>query len=870
MATNPQNANRKRRKKTKRRMPIGLRIFLDIILAILAIVVIIGIAGIGAYKGMAAGTPEFDSINVMPTLYPSKIVDRDGNTIIELASSGAKRVDAKLEELPDSVKWAFIDIEDNRFYEHNGVDNKGMLRAVWNYLKKGKKEGASTLTQQLIKNNVFNTALGEHSKGATLKRKVQEQILAVELEKHMSKDDILVAYLNTINLGGGNYGIVTASEYYFGKKVSDLTVSEAAVIAGITKNPTGYNPVTHPEENKIRREAVLNAMLRYGHISQAEYDEAMADDVYARISANTIGKSTDEKYSYFVDAVIKDLIEDLQNEMDYTYQQAYNAVFNGGLTIYTTQDKEIQDIADEEINNDDNYPGEITYSISWDLSIEHAGGKMEYLNQADITKYHKEVLGDEEYKLNFWSKEEAQAAVDEYKAYVLKSDDKITYEELLYTIQPQMSFTVMDYRTGEVLAIVGGRGEKEKNLSLNRGTDTLRQPGSCFKPLAAYAPAMEVRGYTLGTAIDDSPFHYGGDINRDVRNWWGDSYRGLSTVRDGIRDSMNVLAVKTMYVVGGTTSVEFLKNFGISSIDEEGDAGVATALGGITYGVSNLELNAAYATIANGGEYNEPILYTKVLNKDGSLFYDKTAKQEKHRVIRETVAWLLTNAMQDVITSGTGTAAGIYGTPVSGKTGTTTNTIDLWFAGYVPNGLSAAVWTGYDENVEITAEQVYHETMFAKIMSRVLETKGLEGGEFEIPDGIVQASVCTKSGQIPTDLCEKDGCARTEFFEADNTPYEACSTHYEVEVCKKTKLLPTSKCKTETMICIKRPMDVTGSEPKGETADSKKSPPKKKCDGKHLEEETTTKEKEPETTVPETTEPETTVPETTEEETSTE
>lgn len=847
MATNIRNANKKKKRKVKKRCPLGLRIARDILLGILAVIVIVLFAGLGAYKGMAAGTPEYDSINVMPTLYPSKIVDRDGNSIIELASSGAKRVDVKYEELPECVKWAFIDIEDNRFYEHNGVDTKGMLRAVWNFIKKGKQEGASTLTQQLIKNNVFNTALGEHSKGATLKRKVQEQILAVELEKHMSKNDILVAYLNTINLGGGNYGIVTAAEYYFGKNVSELTASEAAVIAGITKNPTGYNPVNHPEANKERRQAVLDAMLRYGHLTQAEYDEAIADDVYSRISAHAIGKSEDGKYSYFVDAVIEDLIDEFQSELDYTYQQAYNAVFNGGLTIYTTQDSEIQAIADEEINNDENYPGEITYAISWDLSVEHADGQMEYFNQTDITQYHKKVLGDEDYKLNFWSKEDAQAAVDEYKEYLLKSDDTITYEELLYTVQPQMSFTVMDYTTGEVLAIVGGRGEKEKNMSLNRATDSLRQPGSCFKPLAAYAPAMEELGYTLGTAIDDSPFHYGGSIDRDVSNWWGDYYRGLSTVRDGIRDSMNVLAVKTMYMVGGATSVQYLENFGITSIDEEQDSGVATALGGITYGVSNIQLNAAYATIANGGEYNEPILYTKVLNRDGSVFYDKTETQEKHRVLRETVAWLLTDAMEDVITSGTGTAAGIEGTPVSGKTGTTSNTIDLWFAGYVPNGLCAAVWTGYDENVEITTEEIYHETMYSKIMSRVLEVKGLQGGEFEAPDGIVEAAVCTKSGKIPTDLCEKDGCARWEYFESDHVPTGECDTHYTVEVCSETHLLPTSKCKTTTMICIKRPMDVTGSEPKGTTADSAKSPPTKTCDGKHIEEETTTAKKEEDT-----------------------
>ena len=867
----PEKPNAKRIKKKFKERSLAGKIVLGVVAAIIGIIAFVICAGLGIYVGIASSTPDISAINVSPTQYPSTIVDRNGKEIITLASSGSKRVDIEDDQITDNLKWAFIDIEDERFYEHNGVDLKGIIRAVYSDLREGKSEGASTLTQQLIKNNVFSTGQLERSTGSSLKRKIQEQILAIELEKTMSKDDILKTYLNTINLGGGNYGVVTAAEYYFGKNVEDLTLSECAVIAGITKNPTAYNPANHPENNRERQLAVLNKMLENGHITEAEYEEAVNDDVYSRITANTISGDTDAKYSYFVDALVSQLLEDFQDNLGYTYQQAYNTVFGSGLTIECTQDIDIQEVVDKEINDDSNYPSDISYSISWDLSIKRKNGDMEYYNQNNILYYHTEDLGDTSYKLNYASKEEAQAAVDEYKDYLHKKGDEITYEELIYTAQPQASFTIIDYNSGEVLAMSGGRGEKETNMSLNRATDSLRQPGSCFKPLAAYAPAMQEAGFTLATAIDDSPFNYGGDIDREVQNWWGDNYLGLTPVRKAIEQSMNVCAVKTLYQIGGSKGVEYLRKFGISTIDSEADSGVATALGGITYGVSNLELCGAYSTIANGGTYMEPILYTKVYAKDGTLLYDKSENRETHEVLSNQNAWLLTQALLDVVNQGTGTACQISGTPVAGKTGTTTDTVDLWFAGYVPGGLCGTIWTGYDSNNVIVSDEVYHETLYSKIMSQVCDLKGLSGGEFTQPDGIVQAEVCTKSGKMPTDACRSDGTVVTEYFAEGTQPTEECTTHYYCEVCSATGLLPVEGCTTEWRVCIQRPMDVTGSDPTGTTADSAKAAPTEYCTGNHKakKEETTKKDettKKEETTKEETTKEETTAKEDTTEE----
>ena len=402
----------------------------------------------------------------------------------------------------------------------------------------------------------------------------------------------------------------------------------------------------------------------------------------------------------------------------------------------------------------------------------------------------------------------------------------------------------MDYTNGHVLALCGGRGEKTQNLTLNRAVDTTRQPGSCFKVLAAYAPALDAAGYTLGTAIDDSPFHYGGSINRDVHNWWGDSYSGLSTVREGIRDSMNVLAVKTLYDIGEDLSIQYLQNFGFTTIDPVMDAGVATALGGITNGITNKEITAAYGSIANKGVYNEPVLYTKIVSMDGTVLLENIP--ETHTVLKESTASLLTSAMLDVVNGGTGSAAALWTTQVAGKTGTTSDDKDLWFCGFVPNGYAASIWTGYDENVSITWGGVYHEYLWATIMSQVLAAKEREGGWFEMTGGIVQATICKKSGKIPNGSCGGDaGCVITEYFAEGTVPSASCDVHTTCRVCADSKLLPNEYCpKVIDMVCRVRPMDVTGSEPKGTTEDSKLAPPTSTCNIHNAEWESKSREEE--------------------------
>lgn len=842
-------SSRKKKKKTS----LVVRIIRWVLLTILSIICIAACLVMGVVVGIAKSTPALEEIQVAPTQYPTTILDTNGTEILKLSAASAKRIEASLDEVPEVLKWAFIDLEDERFYSHKGIDLKGIGRAAYQTLTQGSTQGGSTITQQLIKNNVFETGGFERSKGSLIRRKIQEQILALGLEKKMSKDEILINYLNTINLGGGNYGVKMAAKYYFNRDLSQLTTAQCAVIAAITQNPSGNNPARHPEDNRKRMETCLEYMKKNGHITQSEYDEAMAEDVYAGVSENAASNGN-PLYSYFVDSLIDDLIEDLQKKAGFTYAHAYNLVYTGGLTVYSTQDPVIQEIVDREVNNWDNYPGWTTYGISWDLTIERADGTNEYFNQRSIVRWMEDVVQNYNfydgtleawtYKNDYGSPEEADEVIAAFKEYVSKPGDTITYEKVFYTLQPQVSFTVMDYTNGHVLALCGGRGEKTQNLTLNRAVDTTRQPGSCFKVLAAYAPALDAAGYTLGTAIDDSPFHYGGNINRDVHNWWGDSYRGLSTVREGIRDSMNVLAVKTLYDIGEDLSIQYLQNFGFTTIDPVMDAGVATALGGITNGITNKEITAAYGSIANKGVYNEPVLYTKIVSMDGTVLLDNVP--ESHTVLKESTASLLTSAMLDVVNGGTGSAAALWTTQVAGKTGTTSDDKDLWFCGFVPNGYAASIWTGYDENVSITWGGVYHEYLWATIMSQVLAAKEREGGWFEMTGGIVQATICKKSGKIPNGSCGGDaGCVITEYFAEGTVPSAACDVHTTCRVCEASKLLPNEYCpKVVDMVCRVRPMDVTGSEPKGTTEDSKLAPPTTTCNIHNAEWESKSREEE--------------------------
>ncbi|MDD6857156.1 MAG: transglycosylase domain-containing protein [Lachnospiraceae bacterium] len=779
------NAIKKRKavnsSKKKLKTKFCVNSFKFFIFILVALITTVTFAGFGMIHGIIDSSPSVDDINIAPSGYSTTIYDSDGNQITKLIQSGSNRESVSIDNIPKCLQYAFIDIEDERFYEHNGVDLKGIIRAAYIAVStRSLSQGASTLTQQLLKNNVFQGG-NENSVGELFKRKFQEQYLALELEKATTKSYILESYLNTINLGQNCLGVQAAAKRYFNKDVSEINLSEAAVIAAITQSPSKYNPVIHPENNAERREKVLKHMLSNGHISQDEYNSAMADDVYSRIQTLNVNTSTSNPYSYFVDALIDDILEDLQEQKGYTRNQAYNALYSGGLSIYTTQDPAIQAICDDECNNAANYPSTVYYSINWAWSVQHSDGTVSNYSEADIEYYNKVLLENSSFNLTFFSPEEADQYIAAFKTEYWQEGDTDLGENILYTLQPQVSFTVMDQKTGYVKAIVGGRGEKTASLTLNRATNTTRQPGSCFKVLSTYAPALDTAGYTLASLVEDSPFY---DVNgRKVSNWWGDSYRGPSTLRAGIRDSMNVVTSKLITAITPQLGFEYLEDFGFTTLVSEktlddgsvvSDIGQSLALGGITYGVTNLELCAAYAAIANGGVYNEPILYTKVLDHKGRVLLENNS--DDHAVIKDSTAWLLTSAMQDVVTEGTGKLCQVPGMTVAGKTGTTSDDNDIWFSGYTPY-LTATVWSGFDNN-QTLPNTSYHETLWSKIVSRIDETKGYtDDPGFPKPDSVVEAKICSASNKLAIEGVCGSSNIRTEYFSKANVPTDQCDVH---------------------------------------------------------------------------------------------
>ena len=759
--------------------------------------VIIGAsAGIGVFNGIRDTAPDIGNISVTPKGFSTFVYDTDGNQIAKLVSTDSNRIPVTWDMIPDHLAKAFVAIEDERFYEHNGIDIQGIIRAGVVGITSGNfSQGASTITQQLLKNNVFSGWTDE-SKIQQVKRKIQEQYLAVQLEKSMSKEDILLNYLNTINLGQSTLGVQAASLRYFNKSCSELNISEAAVIAAITQNPSRFNPITHPDKNAERRMKVLKNMLKHEFITQIEYDAAMTDDVYSRIqnvNQETGGDTTIN--SYFVDALTNDILDDLI-EAGYNETQAYTLLYSGGLKIYSTQDPDIQAICDDVFQNEENYPSGTKWLLTYELSVQSADGTVTNHSSEMFQAYYKQSITG--FNMLYSSQEAAEEAIENYKAAVMKEGDTVLGEKYNLVPQPQVSITVEEQSTGYVVAMVGGRGQKTASRTLNRATDSYRQPGSTFKVLSTYAPGIDSAGLTLATVFNDAPFAY--DNGTLVKNWWGSEYRGLNTVRTAIKDSMNVIAVEAFTLITPQLGYDYLKNFGFTTITDGttingkvySDIQQSTALGGLTYGVKNIELNAAYASIANGGVYVEPKLYTKVVDHDGNVILDNTEAKSK-RVLKETTAFLLTSAMQDVVTAGTATSVNFGTTAIAGKTGTTTDYKDVWFAGYT-NYYTATTWTGYDNNVSMkdSAEKNLSKTMWKKVMARIHEN--LPASNFSMPSGIVVATVCSRSGKQPIEgLC--NGTLMQEYFEEGTVPSESCDVHYSgtmcaIDGCPATELCP--------------------------------------------------------------------------------
>jgi len=808
--SNKHKSRKYKSKLVKIKNKIWLLIMRVMVFAVLAAGFASFAAVLGAYTAIIKETPvDFEFFVIEPSKYSTKIVDKNGNEIGSFKGE-ENRENADFDRISKHMKNAVIAIEDERFYSHNGIDIRSIARSVREIFLKNNPQGASTITQQLIKMNITKVTRN------SLESKLKEQYIAVRYEefltetlggdKQAAKDYILSVYLNSIPMHHGLYGVATAANYYFGKDVSELTLSEAAVLAGITNNPTKYAPDRQPENNKHRQGLILDKMLELGFITEAEYKEAKADDVYARVGAYTTAiADTAAVHTFYEDQMFETLLADLI-EMGYDRTTATNLIYNGGLTIESAQDASIQKIVDDAYADDENFPvKDFEIDVLYAATIRNTvTGRVRNVENTKTVK----------------TLEEAEAYVEAAKEGNTGTNEVVQYDRYQFTPQPQSAFAVIDYHTGQVKALAGGRGEKTSDRAFNRATKATRSPGSAFKTLASYAPAIDLGLITPATVIDDVPFTAG---TYTPKNWYTTGFRGYSTVRQGITNSMNVITVKNMYNTGVDRSFEYLLDFGFTTlVDEANEFGqtdrvLPTALGGLTNGVTQVELAAAYGAIANEGYYNKPVYYTKVWDHNGNLLIDNTPKPRQ--VLKETSAYLLTDMLKGVLTDSGATGGRArfqeVNMPVAGKTGTSSDTYDLVFAGYTPY-YAASIWFGFDIQKSIDHASGGHITLWRKIMEEI--HRDLPYRDFPRPDGIVSATVCRYSGKLPVDgICDMDprgSSLRTEIFAAGTVPTDFCDIHAVVEKCTLSGLNATEFCPEEyieTVIGILRPPETAGT-----------------------------------------------------------
>ncbi len=787
-------------KKKKRRKRKGAsRIFKVLV----AIVVIIGFAvvgaGLGTVFGILKGTDMINTEDVTPESYTSLIYDASGAEFDKLHGD-ENREYIKLSQIPMNLQNAVIAIEDERFYEHNGIDVRGIMRAmVQNVKEMSFSQGASTLTQQLIKNEVL-------TKEKSLVRKIKEQYLAVSLEnslekqlgtKKAAKDYILELYLNTMGLSHGLNGVEAAAQYYYGKHASELTLAESASIAGITKNPSLYAPDTKPENNKERQMTILQKMLDLGFITQNEYDQAAVEDIYAKlVCSDAEDETATANHNYFVEAMIDQIAADLVQQKSYNKAQAYDLIYSGGLQIHSTMDATMQSAMESAFMDDGLFPAsDGTLDVTYLISVMDTTNPDSNTNQ---THYEKKTTVTTQEEVDAFVASVQEELLDETHVLVL---DKPTVSKSL-----QAAMVIIDQHNGEIKALVGGRGQKPGDSVFNRATQALRQQGSAMKPLASYAPAIDMGLLMPGSVIIDEPVTYG---SWSPKNWNG-KFLGPCTVRQGIRDSMNILAIKTFMMVGAESSYKYMENFGLSTLVEE-DKAATTALGGLTQGISVLEGTAAYAAIANGGVYNEPQYYTVVYDHDGNVLLDNS-NIDTHQVIKETTAYMLTDMMKDVITGGTGGKAALSGMTVAGKTGTTNDTKDLTFYGYTPY-YTAGIWMGYDTAKVIQNSGSAHLNIWRTVMSQVHQ--GLTNKNFEQPSGIVTQTYCSACGGIPSELCSQDYYGLTTHTDIAASDFvgssEVCTVHKVFTICKESGKLASENCPESSRMDVVLAVDEDGN-----------------------------------------------------------
>ncbi len=891
---------------------------------------ILFLAGLGLLGGLVLGgiiisivikAPDIDPNNIYSLLSESStLYDDQGNAIDNLTSFSAEgtRTNVNYNELPQNLVDAFVALEDKTFWDHHGFNFVRILGAIKDSFSTGKISGTSTITQQLAR----NLYLPESKSKRDLTRKIKEAYYTVLLEKHLTKEQIIEAYLNTIYLGSNSYGVQAASQAYFSKDVQDLDLLECAALATLPQAPDSYAIIKkiYPEnisdsnssnillKGKVfyyvyndlstdRRETCLKLMNEQDRITDSEYSEALADNFKNHLKPNT--SSGSEFSSYFADYVVEQVVDALINE-GYSEEKAKQMIYTGGLKIYTTLNSDMQKIAEKEFTNNKNFPSVahlnkdkkngniisdsgriLLYNYATYLQSDHSflltpdDYKRNSDNSLTIYKgkrlniYTVEIQDKIDYNLEFkdmYTQEDGVfytidggvvAIPAEYKTLdsngnlvisskffddmpkVFQSTSKgLTISSDYYTlkqkiIQPQSAMVISDPFTSSIKVMVGGRNTVGRLLH-NRAIGT-RQPGSSIKPIAVYGPALQASVdavnsgttmkfsdsagvsklfgdyFTAASVIDDTPLIIQG--KQWPKNWYS-GYKGLHTMRTSLEQSINVNAVRIFQQLGVQKSLSFLKKVGISSVVESGQTNdlnaAALALGGMTKGISPLEMATAYGAFVNEGKYSEPMAFTKVTNNRGEVLVENSPQTTQ--VMDPGVAFIMRDMLRSVVTHGIGSKAAIANQPVAGKTGTTTDNYDAWFVGFTPQ-YSAALWIGNDVNIELSQGSAAAARLWSNIMGQIC--KGIPTGSYKSkPSNVISVSIDTISGKLPSSLSSLDPrrTVRSEYFIKGTEPKTTDNVHSYVTVCSETGYLATPSCpSTRKVLGVKRPYTVNHS-----------------------------------------------------------
>lgn len=744
------------KKKLKKKPSKVKRFFKYFFLTILITGLLIGVVGVGYIVAVIKTTPTLDVNAIYNLNQPSMVYDDQGEFIDNLPSKEIRYI-ISYDEMPQNLINAYISIEDERFMTHKGIDVKRILGAAYRDVlvilgKQSGIHGASTLTQQLIKNTILSTeASAESTPLDRINRKIKELYLALQLENEVSKEEIIRSYLNTIPLSGHIYGVEAASRYFFGKNAKDLTLLESAYIAGITQAPTTYSAYNtgssnYPNGYIKRTQTVLSKMLELGYISQEDFDTA-----YAQAGENAFNFSkidTDYKVNqeWFVYPAIAQVRDDLKEKYKYTDEEIDKLLVNGGLKIYTTMNTEMQNSVQSILNDRTNLQVD-------DTSVDN---------------------------------------VNDYGVPLL-----------------QASATIIDYKTGQVKVLIGGRGDQPAT-SLNRAYDDLKSIGSTTKPLTVYGPALDTKLITAGTPLDDTSvsseiikkYNFGSTNPRNANG----SMAGFVTAREALTYSKNLTSIKTVDMLGLDTAIEYGERAGLK-YDQSSHTMSALALGQFEQPENNRDggnttiLASAYGSFGNNGVRYEPALYTRVEDATGNVLLEKEPKAVT--LFSPQTAYMLYDILK-----GSSTKAEFSDIPVSGKTGTTDASDNYWFAGLTPY-YSGSVWIGYDYPQKMSGGSGSAATLFGKVMS-VVHT-GLEYKDIEAPSGLVQATVCKDSGKSPTDLCYADqrgNRVKTEYFIEGTEPKSVCDVHVKVTVNTSNNKLANDNTPTNLLaekVFIKKP-----------------------------------------------------------------